>query len=313
MNKKILHITNGDKTTISLKSFGFKGKFITWREILGEGKTSPDIGSEDFWKTRFNFLKSSYKITKKTFIDYTLKEYRNLCVNKNQEEIILWFDYDLLSQINLIAIISWLKRYRNNEKISLVNVNNPKLVTLKKISDLNGNQVNRLYYKRIELTTNDIEYADYMWQLYCSNCPLRLEAIYKYNPMSPFIYLSKAFEMHLKRFPSVENGLNFLENKIVNLASEKSLISKKQLVQKLSKNHESYGLQEHHFNYKIERLKILFKSFNPLVINSFGKKVLDNKQNVYKQLRCENAYLGGVKQYNYLFQNSSTKLLKISF
>ena len=54
-------------------------------------------------------------------------------------------------------------------------------------------------------------------------------------------------------------------------------------------------------------------SFNPLIINSFGKKVLDNKQNVYKQLRCENAYLGGVKQYNYLFQNSSTKLLKISF
>ena len=93
MNRKILHITNGDKTTISLKSFEFKGKFITWREILGEGKTSTDIGSEDFWKTRFNFLKSSYKITKKTFIDYTLKEYRNLCVNKNQEEIILWFDY----------------------------------------------------------------------------------------------------------------------------------------------------------------------------------------------------------------------------
>ena len=69
--------------------------------------------------------------------------------------------------------------------------------------------------------------------------------------MSPFIYLSKAFEMHLKRFPSVENGLNFLENKIVNLASEKSIISKKQLAQKLSKNHESYGLQKHHFNYKI--------------------------------------------------------------
>ena len=78
------------------------------------------------------------------------------------------------------------------------------MITLKKISDLNGNQVNRQYHKRIELTANDIEYADYMWQLYCSNCPLRLEAIYKYNPMSPFIYLSKAFEMHLKRFPSLE-------------------------------------------------------------------------------------------------------------
>ena len=116
MSSSTLHITNGDKTTDYLKSLGYTGEFITWREMLCEGKTSIDVGSETFWKTRFEFLKSSYKVTKKTFIDFTLKEYRNLCQNKNKEEIILWFDHDLHSQINMIAIISWLKRYRKGEK-----------------------------------------------------------------------------------------------------------------------------------------------------------------------------------------------------
>ena len=48
-----------------LKSLGYTGEFITWREMLCEGKTSIDVGSETFWKTRFEFLKSSYKVTKK--------------------------------------------------------------------------------------------------------------------------------------------------------------------------------------------------------------------------------------------------------
>ena len=59
MSSSTLHITNGNKTTDYLKSLGYTGDFITWREMLCEGKTSIDVGSETFWKTRFEFLKSS--------------------------------------------------------------------------------------------------------------------------------------------------------------------------------------------------------------------------------------------------------------
>ena len=314
MSSSTLHITNGNKTTDYLKSLGYTGDFITWREMFCEGKTSIDVGSETFWKTRFEFLKSSYKVTKKIFIDFTLKEYRNLCQNKNKEEIILWFDHDLHSQINMIAIISWLKRYRKGEKISLVSSSN--LDVSKKfvaIHQLSNDQITKQYLQRSELSLDDIEYADYIWQLYCSNCPLRLETIYKYNPMSPFIHLSKAIEIHLKRFPSIENGLNSTENYIIRTAAETMFNSKNELVKNLLKNEKIYGFEEFHYTHKIERLKILFTSFNPVKLSRRGKKALENKQNLYRNLRTENAYLGGVKQYSYLYQNSSNKLLKISF
>jgi len=46
MSTSTLHITNSDKTTSYLKSLGYIGEFITWREMLCEGKTSIDVGSE---------------------------------------------------------------------------------------------------------------------------------------------------------------------------------------------------------------------------------------------------------------------------
>ncbi len=313
MSTSTLHITNSDKTTSYLKSLGYIGEFITWREMLCEGKTSIDVGSETFWKTRFEFLKSSYKVTKKTFIDFTLKEYRNLCQNKNKEEIILWFDHNLHSQINMIAIVSWLKRYRKGEKISLVVGGTLELSNkIETLNQLSKNQITEQYLHRSELSSDDIEYADYIWQLYCSNCPLRLETIYKYNPMSPFIHLSKAIEMHLKRFPSIENGLNSTENYIIKTAAETMYSSKNKLVKDLLKNEKTYGFEEYYYTHKIERLKVLFTSFNPVKLSRKGKKVLKNEENLYRDLRTENAYLGGVKQYGYLYQNNSNKLLKIS-
>ena len=131
--------------------------------------------------------------------------------------------------------------------------------------------------------------------------------------MSPFIHLSKAIEIHLKRFPSIENGLNSTENYIIRTAAETMFNSKNELVKNLLKNEEIYGFEEFHYTHKIERLKILFTSFNPVKLSRRGKKALENKQNLYRDLRTDNAYLGGVEQYSYLYQNSSNKLLKISF
>ena len=45
-----LHITNGDSFTQRLKTLKLKGDIITWREMLCEGKTETNVGSESFGK-----------------------------------------------------------------------------------------------------------------------------------------------------------------------------------------------------------------------------------------------------------------------
>lgn len=313
MGGSILHITNGDSTTNYLQKLNFSGEFITWREMLCEGKTTTDVGSETFWKNRFDFFKSSYKISKQKFIDYTVKEYRNLCNKKNQNEIVLWFEHDLFCQINMIAVLSWLKRYRKGYHISLVC--SGKIKGSKKmfgLSELNQEQIENHFKNRIELTQDDIEYADYIWQLYCSDSPLRLETVYKFNPMSPFQYLASALEFHLKRFPSIENGLNKIENTILETAENHSLKTKKQLVGKLLKKQEIYGFGDLQYEHKIDSLGKLFSSFNPVKLSKKGKQVLENQVNFYGQLRNDISYLGGSKKYSFLYHNQSEKLLQIT-
>ncbi len=313
MKDSILHITNGDCTTNYLKKLSFSGSFITWREMLSEGKTSTDIGSESFWKTRFEFLKSSYKITKKQFIDYTLKEYRNLCNKKSNDEIVLWFEYDLFCQINMIAVISWLKRYRKGHHITLVN---PGIIKgtkkMKGVAELTEKQLLEHYKNRIELTLDDIEYADYIWQLYCSNSPLRLKTAVTVNPDSPFKYLTNAIINHIKRFPSLKNGLNYEENLLLETIHSNKFKNKKELVSTLLKNDTIFGYGDVQFEKRIEDLKQLVKILNPVKLSNLGKKVLANEVNMYKDLRSEEVFLGGAKKYSFLYQENQNKLLQIT-
>ncbi len=313
MASSILHITNGDSTTERINKLNFKGDIITWREMLCEGKTSVDVGSESFWKTRFDFLKSSYKVSKQKFIDYTVKEYRNLCNQKEQDEIVLWFEYDLFCQVNMLAVISWLKRYRKERQISLVCSgtidDQEKLLSL---NELTNSQLKELYSTRTQLTKDDIEYADYIWQLYCSDSPLQLENAYKFNTSATFSYLEEAIKSHLLRFPSIENGLNHVENNILKTAKNNQFTSKEQLVGNLLSDQENYGFGDIQYINKLDQLKKLFTSFNPVKLSKVGKQVLHNQTNYYSKVRSDFSYLGGAKKYSYLYVNSTDKLLKIT-
>ncbi|CAL2092480.1 DUF1835 domain-containing protein [Tenacibaculum sp. 190524A05c] len=307
-----LHITNGDVTTEILNNLNIEGEIITWREMLCEGKTTTDVGSEDFWKTRYDFFSNAYQVTKKTFIDFTLKEYRKLC-KQNQDEIILWFDYDLFCQVNMLAVVSWLKKFRKGRKITIVQAGNSenydKLVGF---GHLSKEELLNLYNNRIQLTQDDIEYADYIWQLYCSDSPLRLETVHKFNPSSPFIYLSDAISAHLKRFPSVENGLNQIENTIIKAVNQSELKTENDLIRKLLTEQETYGFGDIQYKNKIKELKSLFTSLSPVKLSEDGISLLNNQINYYRELRSDFSYLGGAKKYSYLYLNANDKLLKLT-
>jgi hypothetical protein len=213
----------------------------------------------------------------------------------------------------MLAVISWLKTYRKGYPISLVCSGQVKgSKKLKAIGELTENQIHQHFKNRIDLTQDDIEYADYIWHLYCSESPLRLETVYKFNPMSPFQYLATALEAHLMRFPSIHNGLNQIENTILTTANSHKFASKNKFVKQLLKIQETHGFGDLQYKNKIDQLQKLFTSFNPVKISRKGKKVLENQLNFYSELRNENSYLGGAKKYSFLFNYQSKKLLQIT-
>lgn len=309
--KSLLHITNGDSFTSRLESLEVKGDIITWREMLCEGKTLCAVGSESFWKTRFEFLNKNYKVTKSWFVEKTLKEYRSLCNHKQQDHIVLWFEYDLFCQINMLAVLSWLKTHRRHAEISLVcsgkEDDSEKLYGLNELSD---EKLLQLYENRTILSQDDIEYADYIWQLYCSDNPIRLENQIANNDFQ-FEYLSDALKTHLKRFPTIKNGLNDLENHVLQVAAEKKPKSKAELMGELITHQGYYGFGDTQYERIVTTLKPLFNSFSPVKLTKKGMEVLKQETNYYSQIRDNQMYLGGSLKYNFLYNTETNRILKL--
>lgn len=306
-----LHITNGDNFTERLRQLKYKGAVITWREMLCEGKTETNVGSEAFWKTRFDFLHKQYNVSKSWFIEKTLKEYRSLCSHKQEEEIVLWFEYDLFCQVNMLAVISWLKMHRRHVRISLVcSGYEDGTNRLFGLNDLSGEQLGKLYDNRVELSQDDIEYADYVWQLYCSNNPIRLENVAEFDHYQ-FQYLGEAIKTHLKRFPTIRNGLNEIENRVLKVAAEEKPSSKKELLASLLANQGWYGFGDSQYERIVRNLRPLFHSMNPVRLSKEGKEVLENQANYYAALRSNEVYLGGALKYNFLYNTEAGRILKL--
>lgn len=307
----VLHITNGDSFTQKLKELNFEGDIITWREMLCEGKTLSTVGSESFWKTRFEFLNKNYKVSKSWFVEKTLKEYRSLCNHKQQDQIILWFEYDLFCQINMLAVISWLKTHRRHAEISLVCSGKMEgKEGLFGLCELTDDQLQEAYKNRVQLSQDDIEYADYVWQLYCSDNPMRLENLGDYGNYQ-FDYLEDAVQAHLQRFPSMRNGLNSIENRILEVAREKEIAGKKEFIGTMLKEDNPYGFGDTQITRMLGQLRPLFTSFNPVKLNKKGQEVLEGQTNYYAFLRDNETYLGGALKYNFLYNNSSERIHKL--
>ncbi|MEP0133077.1 MAG: DUF1835 domain-containing protein [Eudoraea sp.] len=305
-----LHITNSDHLTNRLKSLELKGDIITWREMLCEGKTLTNVGSETFWRTRFEFLNKNYKISKKWFIEKTLKEFKSLCNHKQKDRIVLWFDYDLYSQINMLAVISWLKTHRPYAQISLVSSGDEDKTNKIYLNELASEQLLEHFENRTVLEQDDIVYADYIWQLYCSDNPIRLETLTDYENYQ-FDYLSEAIKIHLKRFPSIKNGLNELENHILELSLSKKPKSKRELLLTVLSDKGIYGFGDTQYERIISSLKPLYSTFNPVRLSKKGKEILDGTTSYYSKIRNNEAYLGGALKYNYLFNTESSRILKL--
>jgi len=307
----LLHITNGDSFTQRLRSLDIKGDIITWREMLCEGKTLTNVGSESFWKARFEFLNKNYKVSKSSFIEKTLKEYRTLCNHKQQDQIVLWFEYDLFCQVNMIAVLSWINANRKYAEISLVcsgkEDNTDKLYAL---NELSNEKLLNLYNNKKVLSKDDVEYADYIWQLYCSDNPMRLENLTDFNNYS-FDYLGGAIESHIQRFPSLRNGLNVMENNILKIGEDKKPISKKDFLGKILKNQQILGFGDSQYDRALSRLKPLFSSFSPVKLTKKGKEILKAETSYYSCIQDNDVYLGGALKYNYLYNNNTSRILKL--
>ncbi len=310
MSAKILHITNGDSLTERLKDIDLDGEVVVWREMLCEGPTRSHVGDDKFIEVRKKFLSDKYGITPADYEEKFVTQLKKLAAIDSYDEIILWFEFDLFCHINMLAAISFLLDSKHKEPLYLVCSGRvPGVKELIGLSELSDKQLIKHYERKIRLSEDDLDMADFIWKLYCGKDPSKLKP--EIRKSSNFKYLSSCIRAHIERYPNIRTGLNALETNILKLIDREHITSDHQLCGYALSYQGYYGYSETMILKIIEKLKPFFEhGENGLELNLNGKFILDGSHNFYRDVKSDEAY-GGTCKYDFLYNPESHQLLKL--
>ena len=252
----IIHVLNGDSTVQILAKSGIPGDVIVWRELLCEGPVNFTVGSDEFWKDRYDYFENEIGVSKLTYFDKTIKEIIKLEDLSKFSEVVLWFEYDLFCQVNLLALCTYLlQNYRKDLTYFLVCSGKVKeKEQMHALSDFPPAEYSTLYKNKVKLTKHNLLFAEQCWNIYTENNEDKLKE-FDFNKCIKFNYLQNAMDQHLQRFPK-GNGLNQIENKIIEIIKTSALTSN-EIVRSLlvwQKEHTLYGFGDIQYFMYLKKL-----------------------------------------------------------
>lgn len=229
---KIIHVLNGDSTAKILEKSKIKSDVVIWRELLCDGLLHKAVGSDEFWLDRYTFFENEIGVSRLEYYDKTIKEIIKLEDVSTYDEVVLWFEYDLFCQVNLLALCTYLlDNYVKKVNYYLICIGKEKgKEQLQSLSNYSSKDYKNLYENKVSLSKASLEYAKECWNVYVENDFDKLNN-FNFNQSSKFTYLQAAINQHLNRFPGI-NGLNQIENKILEIINS-NLYSEREIVKNL--------------------------------------------------------------------------------
>ncbi len=307
---KQLHISISDSLSESILELNLEGKIVVWREMLCEGPTTFQLGTPEFIALRTQFLSDNYQVSNGDYQEQFLDELQKLDDLETYEEVILWFEFDLFSHINMLAAISHLTE--NNIDLPIYLVCSKKVKGEKEsipLSQLPLKILQKHYENKIHLNQDDLEMASLMWQLYNGKNPQKLKTLIKVE--TNFEYLSSCIRAHIERFPNAITGLNALEKNILKLINNHNITSMNQLLGYSLEYQGYYGYIDIQIQRVINKLQLFYEvKEHKIELTPEGNEVLNASRNFYRVLKSDE-YLGGVKMYDFLYDSESHKILKL--
>ncbi|WP_020526410.1 hypothetical protein [Flexithrix dorotheae] len=309
MSGNFLHILNGDSTLFQIQKTKITGDTLVWREVLCEGPVSEDIVKSDFWIQRLQFFSENYQVDAEAFHEKTIKEIEKLDKCEKYDEVVLWFEYDLFCQINLLGALALIYQKKlPSQPISLISIGEvsgyKKLVGL---GEIDAKIFPDLFENRIFLDGDDLKMANTIWAQYCSDNPLPLLDLAD-NAALKFPYLRPALEAHFKRFPSIFNGLSQTQQEILNFIQSEKIETERQLVGKMLRQENYYGFGDLQYFKTVDTINSLIEKNVSLCLSPLGEKVYAGKANFLSTEKNE-FWLGGVKNNQFFWDETLNELI----
>ena len=211
--QNVLHITNGDAALAAMRAGGIGGEIVAWRDVLHDGPVPEGLTLDELsrvrarWLAEENFgdlLRIQQGFDER---DAMLRRYSDF------DEVVLWFEWDLYDQLQLIQILDFLAddtshdRAETATKLSLISFEGY-------LGSLSSDRFADLHDNRREISDEILQTARAAWIAFRSPDPRDVEKIAAAG--SPGLeFLALALWRHLEEFPSSLNGLSRSESQIL--------------------------------------------------------------------------------------------------
>jgi hypothetical protein len=221
----ILHVLNGDATLNVFEQTGIDGDVLVWREVLSEGPLSENIESAKFWQGRAAFITQTFNDTAEHYNDSMVAQLEKF--SQPYDEINLWFEFDLHCQVNLLGVMMLLSQKTDLSGPSVYLIcpaEVPGVAAFRGMGQLDSGQLEDLYDNiRVQLGEYDFELATEAWGLYIAGNAAKLEKwINATTFWANMQCLKPAMQAHVKRLHLNTNGLNYIEQTLLDIYNTSS-------------------------------------------------------------------------------------------
>lgn len=272
----LLHILNGDSSLQLFKASGLEGKTMVWREMLCEGPCDPNLNADIFWETRKAFMKARFGVPEEDYHKKVVQEIAGLENWVSATEVVLWFEYDLFCQVNIMAVLSWFAEQELPRPLSLICVGDfPDSEKRLGLGELSADQYPALFAERIELELDDLRFASRFWKAWTSGDPRELE--FALEPHPRFIYLQDAMRAHFQRYPEADTGLNLIEKTMLTFIDNGDL-TRRQVIGAMLRWQRDYGFGDLQYEKYLDDLSGLISGTEILRLSEVGAAVLAGRQ-----------------------------------
>lgn len=200
----VIHIHNGDVVAQLAKRAEIPGDHVAFRESLVTGPVTP---GDDWIETRANTLAVAFGEDLLRVRTSLVEQEQLLDAAASRDEVVLWFEHDLFCLSHLLYMFERL----GTAKLSLVWCPTP-------LGQFEERDLFLRYESRGAVTPMMLKAARAAWRAYTAPEPDELNAIISRDSVD-FPFLREGLTLHASRFPSTQNGLGVIEQRILTVLS----------------------------------------------------------------------------------------------
>ena len=230
MSPRVLHVMNGDSMRPILASSGLDGDLVVHADPLYEGPVPAGLSDQQLREVRATYWASFGGATYNEMLAVAVAADAALERYPEYDELVLWFEHDLLDQLQLVRLLDWFwRRPARPLVLSLVSINAfPGTEPFLGLGQLNGQQLASLYGGRSDVTEAQLELAHAAWTAFTSPDPTELQ-VFLSRDKGELPFLAPALRRWLEEFPAVGSGLPRTERQILTVLAAAAVQAPTQL------------------------------------------------------------------------------------